>query len=385
MRCIVAVVLIASGLLMACSDSATGPDPQLPEPLTRQERLDAVLTSFRSDNPYVLGIIAYVDQEGHDPWVGASGYQDLSRSVEIGTGDRFKIGSTTKMFTATMVLQLVEEGRVELDHPIIEYLAPEWAATLQQVEYGSEITVAQALSHRSGIMDYTSSPELQANLLADPGALYPPLEIFRLILNGSPNFPPGEEFSYSNTNFHLLGNLLESLTGKPYGEILHGRILSEMGMTRTVLSDEIFPGNLDGVAHAYATLGDRLYDNLEFSGSGWAWAAGGIVSTATELGRFQRALLAGDFFEDPATLESMTTLRKNEWYGMGMMVDEPSALMGRCYGHSGYAFGARAHSRHCPDRNTTVTVFFSVDGTTQTGNLDTLERLYRAASDPEDG
>ena len=332
-----------------------------------------------------MGIIAYVDQEGHEPWVGASGYQDLSRTIEIGVGDRFKIGSTTKMFTATMVFQLVEEGRVELDHPIIDYLAPEWAATLKQVEFGTEITVGQALSHRSGIMDYTSSPQLQANMLADPGAIYPPLDIFRLILDGSANFLPGEAFSYSNTNFHLLGNLVENLTGKPYGEVLHERILSVVGMPVTVLSEEIFPGNLDGVAHAYVTFGTRLYDNLEFSGSGWAWAAGGIYSTVTELGWFQNALFAGELLDDPASLEAMTTPGQNEWYGMGIMVDEPGTLAGQCYGHSGYAFGARAHSRYCPDRQTTVTVFFSVDGTRETGNLDTLDRLYRAAFDPNDG
>lgn len=355
--------------LGSCGDGVAGPEPIQNPP----EPVEAAIESFRGANPGVLSAIGLIQRQNGDTRRGSSGFLDASRATEISPETKFGIGSTTKTFTATMVLQLMEEGRVELDHPIVDYLGPSWALVLDSLTFGPEITVRQALSHRSGTYDYLVS-QLQAELLSEPGRVYTPLEAFQYAKSGPPAFPPGTDFQYSNTNFLMLGNLVENITGHSYVEELETRILNPVGMPNTFVYHSSTASQRAGIAHSYATIGGSRFDILDFSMSGWARAVGGIISSATDLTAFLTALGSGHLFANAETLEAMTDLGENTWYGLGLQIDDQPSV-GRCFGHGGYAFGSTTHVRHCPDTGVTFSAFYASDGSALGAHLDIVERM----------
>ena len=361
----------------ACGETVAGPGLG-PEPPEQVDPVQAALDSFLIANPDVLSAIGLFQSASGQLSRGASGFLDNSRTTAVEPGTKFKIGSTTKAFTATIILQLIEEDRVNLDEPVVGYVSPEWAGILDAVTYGSEITVRHALSHRSGIYDYLASP-LQSALLSEPGRIYTPFEAFRFVLSGPAHFRPGTDFHYSNTNFLLLGHIIESLTGQPYAEALEERILSRVGLENTFMYFGADESQRDGIAHSYETIGGVRFDNLDLSSSGWAWAAGGLISTTGDLVKFLHALGSGRLFTDTATLAAMTHLGDNTWYGLGVQIDEYPGV-GWCFGHGGYAFGSTAHVRHCPDAGVTFSAFYAGENSTKGAQLDIVERILRAVS-----
>ena len=136
---------------------------------------------------------------------------------------------------------------------------------------------------------------------------------------------PGDNFEYSSTNYLLLGLIIENMTQKSYSVVLNEKILSILGMVNTFLFSEASASDLEDVAHSYKyfnTIGEIL-DIFEFSHSGWAWTAGGLISTAEELNTFMRALASGQLFENNSTFTLMTNKGLNDYYEL---VSEDSEL-----------------------------------------------------------
>jgi D-alanyl-D-alanine carboxypeptidase len=367
-----AIMCLAFG---ACGDSISAPDPGGDHPPLNP--VQAAIESFRIAHPGVLSATGFVHAGDGASLGGFTGFLDESRTVPVALDTRFSIGSATKTFTAVMVLQLMEEGRVQLDAPVIQYLSAEWAAVLDSVPYGSEVTIRHALSHRSGIFDYLQSP-LQNRLLSDPGGPVSPFEAFRFVTSGVPDFEPGSDFSYSNTNFLLLGQVVEQVTGQFYGAALEDRILARIGLSNTFSYYGSSEGARQLIAHSYATIGGTRFDALVVTDSEWSRGVGGLISTVGDLVAFMRALASGELVT-AKTLETMTDLGENTWYGLGVQIDDRFGV-GRCFGHGGYAFGSTAQMYHCPEAGVTISAFYGADGTRVLGaHLDILDRLLLAA------
>ncbi|NNE46633.1 MAG: beta-lactamase family protein [Rhodothermales bacterium] len=367
-------------VLVICGCSESPADPDLgSDPTDPAGTVQAAVESFRTAHPHVLSAVGLIQQANGQLAEGFEGFLDESRTTAIGPDTRFSIGSITKTFTATMVLQLTEEGLVGLDEPLALYVSPAWSAVLDSIQYGQEVTVRQALGHRSGIYDYLISP-LQAEILADPSRTYTPLEAFRHVKDGPPDFPPGTEFNYSNTNFLILGNVVENMTRQSYNEALRARILSPVGMVNTFMFDGSTASQRAGIAHSYATIGGGRFDVLDFSGAGWSLGVGGIISTAGDLVTFLRSLGSGQLFANSETLDMMTDLGENTWYGLGVQIDE-QPFVGRCFGHGGYSFGSTANVRYCPATDVSFSAFYASDGVILGANLDILDRILSAEFD----
>lgn len=365
-------LLLATLAVVACSESPA--DPGLDSDPT--EPFQAAIESFRAANPGVLSAIGFLEHENGTTVMGSDGFLDNSRMSVVGPDTKFSIGSITKSFTATMVFQLVEEGLVHLDQPLALYLSPAFAAVLDSVQYGSDVTVRQALCHRSGLYDYLMSP-LQTQILSEPARVVTPLEAFQYVKSGAPEFAPGTDFNYSNTNFLALGNLIENLTGHSYEEELQARILSPIGMANTFMYDGSSATQRVGMAHSYTTIGGTRFDIADFASGGWSLAVGGVISTTRDLVEFLSALASGHLYDNSETLDVMTDLGENTWYGLGVQIDE-QPLVGRCFGHGGYSFGSTANVRHCPEAGVTFSAFYASDGATLGAHLDILERILRA-------
>lgn len=245
--------------------------------------------------------------------------------------NKFRIGSITKMFTAAMILQLVEEGKLKLTDTLDKFFP--------QVPNARKITIEQILWHRSGIPNVKREQSSQENVNTIPVTKD---EILALIVKATPDFEPGTKHSYSNSGYQLLGLILEKLTGKSYGEVLRERITSKIGLANTYIAT----GNIDVSKNEALT-----YMNL---GGGWKpvsethpsilFSAGAIVSTPNDLVKFIQALFNGKIVSKKS-LDQMTTTRDGEGSGM-----EPFTFNGKTfYGHTGGADNYGAWLAYLPE------------------------------------
>ena len=159
-----AMVLAAVCSIAACANSQ--------DTSNIQEQVNAVVEEYQSGNPGVLAAMVHVDLRGQKSYKATRGFFEISKTRAINATDRFLIGSITKVFTATLVHQLIERGQVQRDGLLVDYLSPEWATLLRQTEYGGQITVEQALSHRTGVTDVLSREVFAKYVLADPSPLF---------------------------------------------------------------------------------------------------------------------------------------------------------------------------------------------------------------------
>ncbi|GGV18977.1 serine hydrolase [Kitasatospora herbaricolor] len=278
--------------------------------------------------------LAEVHDGGRTVWRGTAGTADLATHAPVRADGHFRIGSITKTFVATVVLQLVGEGRLRLDDTV-EHLLP------GAVPGGTGITLRQLLDHTSGIPDYTEDPRFEmkdeADILrwVDTGrwTTYRPRELVDVATAHPALFPPGTGWSYSNTNYLLAGMAVERVTGHSWEEEVRRRIVLPLGLTGTS-----FPRTSPFVpaphAHGYFSLSGGPVDVTLRNPSG-ASAAGSGISTAADLDRFLAALLGGRLLR-PAELAEMqrtTEVRPGVGYGLGLQrMDSPC---GPLFGHTG--------------------------------------------------
>ncbi|MFF0551840.1 serine hydrolase domain-containing protein [Streptomyces sp. NPDC004311] len=264
-------------------------------------------------------------RDARDPrahWTGTAGVADTATGRERRPQDRFRIGSTTKTFTATLLLQLAAEHRLTLDDPVTTWIP----------EVPAGVTVRRLLNHTSGIPDYVTDPVIVSRSVGLPFLEhrfdgYRPEELVRIALSHPPLFAPGTSWSYSNTNYILAGMIIERVTGKPLADAVAERISRPLGLTATYLPRADDPRIRSPHGRHYSKLmlttpDAGVHDVTELNPS-WGWAAGGIVSTTGDLDRFFGALLGGRLLP-PAQQEAMLTmLTTRNWipdtaYGLGV-------------------------------------------------------------------
>lgn len=350
------------------------------------ERLQAVVDDYLEDEPAILGAIVDVDIHGVGSWEAAGGFVDLSRSAPMEPDTRFIVGSVTKMFTAVLVLRLVEEGQVRLDGPFLDYLPPDWSAMLGQIAHAGEISVEHVLAHRSGLPDVTDSEGFMKAAYSDSAAALTPQDIvLRVRRVGELEFRPGQDYRYSNINYILLGGLIEHVSGRSYRQSLQDDIFDRVGLEHTSLVGTKF-GSVDAtLARGYTTIEDVPYDGAEV-GVEWAHAAGGIISTAGDLIAFFQALAAGHLFSDAATYARMhRPVGHNESYGLGIEIIDDSEI-GRYWGHRGNFMGSSAILAHFPDQGMTIAISHTYRRFSMSHPSDLLRRVVRSlrGEAPED-
>ena len=270
----------------------------------------------------------------------AVGTADIRQPGALRPDAPFRAGSITKTLTAALVLQLVAEKRLRLSDTVGRWLPGLLAR-------GDEITIRQLLQHTSGLRDYADGPgasKLFAPLLRDRDHRFTPRELVRTVAQAPLQFEPGSGWAYSNTNYVLLGMILEQATGEQLSQLLDDRILRPLHLRHTSLPNgAALP--LAGV-HGYLLPGNPLLPapggapvDVTKTSPSWTWAAGALVSTPHEISRFYRALLGGRLLPT-RLLTEMTHARPTSagrGYGLGLLeVDTPC---GPVVGHDGEIFG----------------------------------------------
>jgi D-alanyl-D-alanine carboxypeptidase len=272
-------------------------------------------------------------QEGHETEVAAAGVADLATSAALRPQARFRVGSITKTFVATVVLQLVGEQRLALDRPVGEWL-PGLLAN------GDHISVRELLNHTSGLFNYTNDPRLSAGVVAN--RVWDPKELVAMAEDHPASFPPGSAHAYSNTNYVVAGLLIEAVTHHRLAQELGRRIFQPLD-----LEDTSFPnasGQISGYhAHGYvpATL-IPTPDGKPFDVTGlnpsWVWGAGNVVSSAEDLSRFYRSLMGGKLLSPRLLQEMKTTVAidpADPTSGYGLGIGRVQTPCGVIWGHDG--------------------------------------------------
>ncbi|MFF1822489.1 serine hydrolase domain-containing protein [Kribbella sp. NPDC058245] len=260
----------------------------------------------------------------------------------------FRIGSVTKTFVATVVLQLVDEQRVRLDTPIERYLPG-------VVPDGRRITVRQLLDHTSGIYDYAHDAGWSTNRWrgADRFRHYEPAQLLQVAFSHPPYFPPGTGWHYSNTNYIVAGLLIERVTGRPYGAEISRRILRPLRLTHTSLPGDR-PGLPNPHAPGYTSVDGHLVDATLMNPS-LDWAAGEMISTTADLNRFFDALFAARLTSRAALAEMRRYVPATSLFDYGLGLQRFHLPCGTTVeGHSGEILGYTTYSTHSGSTHATL-------------------------------
>jgi len=278
----------------------------------------------------VPGAIGYA-RDGGTVTVAASGLADLATKTPIAVGDRVRVGSLTKTFVATVVLQLAAEHLLSISDTVSRWLPG-------LVPGGAGITIRELLQHTSGIYSYTNDPGFLQALFSDPTRVWRPAELVRIAVAHPPVFPPGTSLAYSNTDYVLLGMIIQAATGHPVGQQLQARIFTPLGLRDTYLP-YANPHLRTPYAHGYllGQPGATGPADATVFGPSWAGAAGGIVSTAADLARFYTALLSGKLLPAAQLQQMMTTIPipMGQGVGYGLGVESVPLPCGTAWGHTG--------------------------------------------------
>jgi D-alanyl-D-alanine carboxypeptidase len=247
----------------------------------------------------------------------AVGYSQINGDVKIPSTikTKYRIGSITKMFTACIIFQLMEEGRLSLTNTLSMYFP--------NIPNATKITISEMLDHRSGLHDFTND-SVYTTYMTDPQT---EPQMLAIIEKQKPDFEPDIKASYSSANFLLLGYIVEKLTGKLYKEEVEKRVISKIGLTDTYYDDKASPENNEAYSYAYSGGKWKQQPVTDMSTMG---GAGSLVSTPTDLVKFINALFTGKIISN-ASLEQMKTMR--DYYGMAMFTFSYVGKNG--YGHSG--------------------------------------------------
>ncbi|MEU4341826.1 serine hydrolase domain-containing protein [Nocardia sp. NPDC023852] len=310
----------------------------------------------------ITGITLRVHDERGE-WVGGAGVAELDEGARPPIDGHVRIGSNTKTFVATLVLQLVAEGRIGLDTPVSDYL-PEFGLD-------ERITVRMLLQHTSGIFNFTGEyypdgtmvPGIPATTAGKEWVdnrfkTYQPEDLVRLALSKPARFEPGTDWSYSNTNYVLARLLIEKVTGRLAAQEMQRLILGPLGLTGTMA-----PTTQTEVpephAHAYFRYEDDSQEvtvDVTSHNPSWISSGGDIVSTTADLHTFISALMGGKLLPAELLAEMCTphpTPIPDMGYGLGVFVQETNS--GTIITHNGGAAGHAAMMFSTPDGSKTLT------------------------------
>jgi D-alanyl-D-alanine carboxypeptidase len=337
-------------LLLACAAAAEAQRAPI------DERVVDSIVNTAMQKQRLVGLSVVLMRGGRMELVKSYGLASLQPHVAVDTGTRFSIGSVTKQFVASLALLLQEDGRLDVHDTLSK-----WYPKLSGAR---EITLLDLMNHVSGYRDYYPLDYVDREMARPTTAEHILDEYATMPLD----FDPGTRWSYSNTGYTILGRVLERVGGKPLGTLLEERIFRPLGLKQTVYAP-IPPKEHHANGYVSWALGDMELAQLE--GDGWTGAAGAIWSTASDLARWDLALMHPGFLapESRKILFGERVLRDGipTGYAAGLSVSQSEGRT--IYAHGGATSGFSAMNVFIPDDTAAVAVFSNTDQNIDTGPL----------------
>ena len=303
------------------------------------------------DAGYPAALAAVSDAKGESAGV-AVGKGNLETGQAPPLDGEVRIGSNTKTFVAVVVMQMVQEGKVGLDEPIETYLP---GLIKGEGIDGSKITVRQLLQHTSGLPEYTDTTPGRSDIFQIKDHYIPPRDLLDTALGKPAAFEPGTQWAYTNPNYVVLGMLVERVSQRPVGEQIDQRIIKKLGLSHTYFpapGDRSIKGTHPQGYHLSAE--GKLEDITEMDPA-WAWAAGAMVSTPSELNTFFQAVFDGRLLTQSSidemkngAVDASSRLGPGTVYGLGL-IGRSLTCGGTSWGHGGTIHGYQTNNAVGPD------------------------------------
>lgn len=321
--------------------------------VTTEQRLDALVADIMAKEAppgMILGVWS-----PKMTYLKAVGVADIPSGAPMTTDMNYRIGSQSKMYIATVILQMVDEGKIALDDKVAKHIAG--------VTDGERITIFQLITNTSGIPSYSEDAEWMKALFANPTRVWMPWELVEVSNKLKHPFDPGKGWHYSNTNFVILGLIAEAIDHQPVHEILYQRLSKPLGLrvTSLPLDTALPPPSPHGYYESGEKGASRLMDFTVQSPS-WGWTAGGMIGNAAESKAWIEAAVGGGLLSDAMQAKRMSTWVNTQTgtpgaasgYGMGIG-NRDGAI-----GHTGSLPGWTSGAYRIVDRDTTLVFFFNL-------------------------
>ena len=342
------IAVVACGVMVMPCGSALASSTKAPQPAYAKTLRKQIPALMRANA--IPGTVVLIQSPKQGNWSSTFGTAATGKHAPMSLADHFRIGSNTKTMTSTVILQLVQEGKLKLDDPIAKYRP--------DVPNGENITIAQLSEMRSGLYSYSFDPGFNATLDQDPQKAWTPDELLAIAFSHPPDFAPGAQYEYSNTNIVLLGTVIEKLTGMSASAAFQKRIFGPLKLKHTSLparTDATIPaphsqgyqfGTNVQTINSYAVPASQLPAVLNGSlppinqtdaNPSWAWTAGGAISTPRDLAVYVKALVGGGLLNKKTQKLRLDSIQPTVpgqtggvGYGLGIAQFAPNIL-----GHDG--------------------------------------------------
>lgn len=303
---------------------------------------------------------------GTDVWSSQLGVGDVSTKEPVRPDSRFRIASLTKTFVATAILQLADAGKLSLDDPLETYVT--------DIANGKQITVRQLLAMSAGVWSFTYDKPLIARYDADPMLKWTVDDTVDLIRSKPADHPPDAEVVYSDSNYVLLGVILEKVSGQSVQDYLRSRVIEPLGLTGTTFPADDEPGVPAPATVGYLPEQGKGLQPIKLINPAFAWAAGAMTSTAPDLARWSRELTEGTMISPAARQQRLRTRRftgvdVDYGYGLGVMNTK------NMIGHDGGIVGSGAVMFRYPAADATFVVLVNASSNFDNASLDIYNAL----------
>jgi D-alanyl-D-alanine carboxypeptidase len=336
--------------VLASTTAGTVASPQPEIPLSQQRAIEAAarkeLRAFGGRQPIPGAFIAlYIP--GKAPYVKSIGYANLRTKAPFRLPDRFRIGSNTKTFVVTVLLQLADEGRLRLDDPISKFNLG------VKVPNGQNITIRELCEMRSGLFEAYNTPQFN-KMKITPYTHFTPQQLIRWAVAQKPLFAPGTRWYYSNTNYLLLGLVIEAVTHDTVGNQIRKRLIDPMNLTGTTFPDD--PNMPAPYAHGYSLDATGNWEDVSVSlPASLSWAAGEMISTVPDMTRWVKSYVLGTKNSKAMQRQRLRCLPT----GMGKGLDFGLGIgcSGGWYGYTGGIPGYHTAAYYLPSKDITMIAF----------------------------
>jgi D-alanyl-D-alanine carboxypeptidase len=350
---LVGLALLVSATLACCGGSpgsSTGSSAAPSFSVSTIRQMESIVQEEMAEHG-TKGVIVGVWIPGQGEWVWAAGLGNTSTGAAMGVADKVRIASITKSFTATVVLQLIEEGRLSFDTRLSSF-AP-------YVPLADSITIRQLLGHLSGLFTYTADDTFTSTLLAAPTTVWTPRQLVDLAIAHPAYCAPGAGYNYSNTNYVLLGLIIEQLTGNTVESEIERRIFAPLGMTASSFPRTGTCAMTAPYSHGYWPLQTGGFLDITEIEPSSHWTSGAIVSNVYDLHTWVQALATGRLLSPAMQSERLTwhdTTDPTSKYGLGIL------KYGQFLGHDGTLPGFDSAMYYLPARGATFVVLANTVG-----------------------
>lgn len=327
------------------------------------QKVQAKLNEFHAAAKFPGASVGFVLPDGRIASV-STGVSDLQTKAPLKTSDKMLAGSIGKTFVAAATLQVVGEGKLNLDGKIEKWLGGEkWFAQLPNAK---DITLRMLLNHTSGIPNHVDDKNFLKALFKNSEKDIRYEDVIAYILNKKPLFAAGKNFNYADTNYILVGLIIEKVTGKTLYDEITNRFLTPLKLADT------FPSNkniLPQVANGYFKDKPVIVNGKFTINPQWEWAGGGFASTAEDLARWAKNLYEGNVLPKSLLDEMLAGVKTDEGTQYGLGVEIAQTKFGKSYGHDGEFFGYLSDVRYFPQQKIAVAVQVNSDENPETNKF----------------